>query len=102
MVITDIFIFTNIFMFTTYSDASYIFQHTISVFGMFPVIWLAGFIFHKRKIKTFLNMAREKLPCCSNLLNCGSQNKANHHVQQIGDFNDLPGLDRMLHPAQYV
>ena len=112
MTLTDMFIFTNVSILSaslnviiTYSDASHIYQNTVRVFGTLPMIWLVGFVFYKIfkiKIKISLNMAREKLPRCCNLLNCGNQNEPNNPVQHVGDFNDFPDPDRMLYPAQYM
>ena len=92
------------YIITNYGDTSHLFQISLRVFGTFPTIWLVGFIafkLFKTKTKSLLNMARKMLSCCKS---CGKNNEEDNQIlnQQIGDFNDLPDADRMLHPEQYM
>lgn len=111
MAITDVFMYANtsilssiFYIITNYGDTSHLFQISLRVFGTFPMIWLVGFIafkLFKPKTKSLLNMARKMLSCCKS---CGKNNEEDNQIlnQQIGDFNDLPDADRMLHPEQYM
>ena len=84
------------------------YQTALQIFGTLPMLWLVGFVIFKvlkTKIKTLVNLTREKLPCYCLLNNCGNRNKEVNEAQcaeQIGDFNDTSEADRMLHPEQYV
>ena len=112
MAITDALIFANaaILMVTVdemNNDGFHVhfYQSAFGILASFPMLWLVCFVVFKvfkTKIKAMLKLAREKLPCCNYLLNCGHRNEdidsEVEDVQQVGD--DLP--DRMLRPAQYM
>ena len=108
MAISDVFIIANasillVILFNVNSSNLYIFPHAFRAFGTLPMLWLVSFVFFKvfeTKLKTQLNMIKEKLPCCNYLLN-RIQNKEDYDAQQIEDFNALPDADRMLHPERY-
>ena len=92
------------------SDGSrvHFYQSALGILTTLPMLWLVSFItfkLFKTKIKAMLRIAREKLPCCNYLLNCGHRSEDNNSevecAQQVGDLNnDLP--DRMLRPEQYM
>ena len=92
------------------SDGSrvHFYQSALGILTTLPMLWLVSFItfkLFKTKIKAMLRTAREKLPCCNYLLNCGHRSEDNNSevecAQQVGDLNnDLP--DRMLRPEQYM
>ena len=80
---------------------------TLHVFVLLPMLWLVGFVISKvfkAQIKSLFNRARQNLPFCKALLNCGKRHEGNHpeiEVQQPDNFEgDLP--DRMLCPEQYM
>ena len=113
MAITDALIFANAAILSVTLDKIiidgfhvYFYQIALRILATLPMLWLVCFVafkVFKTKIKVLLKIAREKLPCCNHLLNCGNQNEDNEVecVQQVGNFNNnLP--DRMLRPEQYM
>ena len=83
-------------------------QIALQILGTLPMSWLVGFIIlkvFKTKLKTLLNLTREKLSCC-HLLNCGNTNEEGNEAQcaqQVGNFNYASSeADCMLCPEEYM